>query len=306
VKGVGGVGAANQLSNSQQVSQLATNSRQENSFALNANSVPSTQSTPVAPGRSIHGAAVPSTSKTLDVQSGAAAPSVSNGQRQDQGQAQNQQPDLKQAQQQPADVEHADAYSEGDKALSKAKPATEQVEVTAAAPAIVDAASSPEPVLTARNIAPPPGLTWSITATGGLQRSLDNGKTWQDVSVTVSPATGARLMTEQVAVYGYEKKSPDKDKKDAKAAKEQASAAPVFRAVAVNGLDVWAGGSAGALFHSVDAGDHWTRIFPLAGSTRLTADITAIQFSDPEHGTVTTATSEVWATADAGASWQKH
>jgi hypothetical protein len=229
---------------------------------------------------------------------------VSNGQRQDQGQAQNQQPDLKQAQQRPTDVEHADAYSEGDKALSKAKPATEQVEVSAGAPAI-DAASSPEPVLIARNIASPPVLSWSITATGGLQRSLDNGKTWQDVSVTVSPATAPRLMTEQVAVYGYEKKNHDKDKKDAKAAKEQASGAPVFRAVAANGLDVWAGGSAGALFHSVDAGDHWTRIFPLVGSSRLTADITAIQFSDPEHGTVT-ATSEVWTTTDAGASWQKH
>jgi hypothetical protein len=305
VKGVGGVGAANQLSNSQQVNQLATNSSQENSFAFDANSVPSAQSTPVAPARSIHGAAVPSTSKTLDAQSGAAAPSVSNGPRQDQGQAQNQQPDLKQAQQQPADVEHADAYSESDKALSKAKPATEQVEVSAVAPAI-DAASSPESVLTARNIGSLPGLTWSITATGGLQRSLDNGKTWQDVSVTVSPATAPRLMTEQVAVYGYEKKNHDKDKKDAKAAKEQASSAPVFRAVAANGLDVWAGGSAGALFHSVDAGDHWSRIFPLVGSTRLTADIMAIQFSDPEHGTVSTATSEVWTTADAGASWQKH
>jgi hypothetical protein len=238
----------------------------------------------------------------VEVQSGAAAPSVRNGQRQDQGQAQNQLPDLKQSQQQSADVEHAYASSEGDKALSKAKPVPEQVEVTAAAPSI-DAVSSPEPVLTARNIGSLRGPTWSITSAGGLQRSLDNGKTWQDVSVTAIPAAVSGLVAEQVAVYGYEKKS--RDKKDAKAAKQQASGTPVFRAVSANGLDVWAGGSAGALFHSADAGDHWTRIFPLAGSTVLTADITSIQFSDLRNGTITTATSEVWTTADAGRSWHK-
>jgi len=303
VKGVGGVGAANQLSNNQQMNQLATNSPQEKSFAFNANSVSSAQPKPVAPARSMHGAAIPSASEMVEVQSGAVAPSVRNVQRQDQGQAQNQLADSKQAQQQSADNERADAYSESDKALSKAKPATEQVEVTAAAPSI-DAASSPEPVLTARNIASLPGPTWSIAAAGGLQRSLDNGKTWQDVSVTASPAAVSHLMAEQVAVYGYEKKS--RDKKDAKAAKQPASGTPVFRAVFANALDVWAGGSAGALFHSADAGDHWTRIFPLAGSTVLTADITAIQFSDPQHGIVTTATSEVWTTTDAGLSWQKH
>src|SRR5439155_27367003 len=136
--------------------------------------------------------------------------------------------------------------------LSKPTPATEQVVVTAAAPAI-DAASSPEPILTARNIGSLPGPTWSITATGGLQRSLDSGKTWQDVRVTASPAAVSGLVAEQVAVYGHEKKS--RDKKDAKAAKEKekASGTPVFRAVSANGLDVWAGGSAGALFHSADA-----------------------------------------------------
>ena len=110
-------------------------------------------------------------------------------------------------------------------------------------------------------------------------------------------------MAEQVAVYGYEKKS--RDKKDAKAAKEKASGTPVFRAVSANGLDVWAGGSAGALFHSADAGDHWTRILPLSGSTLLTTDITSIQFSDLQNGTITTATSEVWTTTDAGRSWHQ-
>ena len=101
---------------------------------------------------------------------------------------------------------------------------------------------------------------------------------------------------------GKEKKKP---KKDAKAAKQQASGTPVFRTVFANASDVWAGGSAGALFHSADAGDHWTRILPLSGSTLLTTDITSIRFSDLQNGTITTATSEVWTTTDAGRSWHQ-
>ena len=301
LKGLGGIGAANQLSNNLQ-NQLAANSPQKNSFAFNTYSVPSAPPKPVALARSTRGAPVPSVSEMVEVQSAAGAPSGRNGQRQDLGQLQDQLPDLKQSQQQSADVGHSDAYSDSDKALSKAKPATEQVVVTAAAPAI-DAASSPEPILTARNIGSLPGPTWSITATGGLQRSLDSGKTWQDVRVTASPAAVSGLVAEQVAVYGHEKKS--RDKKDAKAAKEKAGGTPVFRAVSANGLDVWAGGSAGALFHSADAGDHWTRILPLSGSTLLTTDITSIRFSDLQNGTITTATSEVWTTTDAGRSWHQ-
>jgi photosystem II stability/assembly factor-like uncharacterized protein len=38
----------------------------------------------------------------------------------------------------------------------------------------------------------------------------------------------------------------------------------------------------------------------------LTGDIVSIQFSDPEHGTLTTAVAEVWTTTDAGHSWQRH
>jgi photosystem II stability/assembly factor-like uncharacterized protein len=86
----------------------------------------------------------------------------------------------------------------------------------------------------------------------------------------------------------------------------QASAAPVFRAVSAAGSDIWAGGSGGALYHSTDAGDHWTRIFPFADSALLTADITGIRSVDPQHITIDTAASEVWATNDAGRSWQKH
>lgn len=309
VKGVGGIGAANQLSKNQQINQLETNSPTKESFAFLANSVPSAPPGAARPSRSASGVAVPSASGSLEGSLGAGASPLRDGQKQggqkqDEGQAQNRL-DRKPSQSQPGDKEQAYTYSEGDRTLSKAKPVPEKVEVSApaAAPAL-DAASSAAPLLAARNTATLQGPAWSITATGGLQRSVDNKKTWQDVNVTAGPAAVSRLTTEEVAVYSHEKKS--RENKDAQAAKLQAGAAPVFRAVAASGLEVWAGGSAGALFHSADAGDHWTRIFPIAGSTPLTADITAIRFSDPQHGTVTTAISEVWTTADAGASWEKH
>lgn len=80
---------------------------------------------------------------------------------------------------------------------------------------------------------------------------------------------------------------------------------PVFRALAANGLEVWAGGSEGALYHTVDGGNRWTRVAPSTDGVSLTGDIIGIQFSDPRNGTVTTSTAEVWTTSDDGQSWSK-
>jgi photosystem II stability/assembly factor-like uncharacterized protein len=83
------------------------------------------------------------------------------------------------------------------------------------------------------------------------------------------------------------------------------AAALTFRAVSAAGAEVWAGGSPGALFHSQDAGIHWTRVFPASGSTGLTGDILTLEFADSLHGKLSTSTSEAWTTADAGQTWQK-
>jgi photosystem II stability/assembly factor-like uncharacterized protein len=37
----------------------------------------------------------------------------------------------------------------------------------------------------------------------------------------------------------------------------------------------------------------------------LTGDVVRIEFPDPQHGTVTTSTPEIWITTDDGQSWQK-
>jgi hypothetical protein len=139
---------------------------------------------------------------------------------------------------------------------------------------------------------------WSINAAGALQRSLDHGSTWQTVDVNANLVLDAASL--QVSAQTSRSKA-----KDAGKATKRDTAALSFRAVSAAGTEVWAGGSAGALYHSQDAGIHWTRVFPAAGSTGLTGDILTLEFADLQHGKLCTSTSEVWITADAGQTWQK-
>jgi photosystem II stability/assembly factor-like uncharacterized protein len=107
---------------------------------------------------------------------------------------------------------------------------------------------------------------WTLTSDGTLQRSLDSGKTWETIPVS-----------------------------------SQAN----FRALAANGLDIWVGGAKGALYHSSDAGQHWTQVRPIANGELLSSDIIGVEFPDPQHGTLSTSAQETWTTDDAGLSWQK-
>jgi hypothetical protein len=105
---------------------------------------------------------------------------------------------------------------------------------------------------------------WTLSPGGAVQRSLDSGKTWQTIAVAGNV---------------------------------------VFRAIAANDSDVWAGGSAGALYHSADAGQHWTQVNVFLDGNPLTADIIRVEFSDSQHGRLVTSNDETWATGDGGASW---
>ncbi|HVP42383.1 MAG TPA: YCF48-related protein [Terriglobales bacterium] len=108
---------------------------------------------------------------------------------------------------------------------------------------------------------PTPVFRWSISDKGKLQRSRDQGRTWTPVL---------------------------------------ASEATVFRAVAVVGNEVWAGGSAATLLHSAD-GASWTRQ-TLPGAA---ADVVTLQFSDSQHGTARTADGVPWTTSDGGQHWTR-
>jgi photosystem II stability/assembly factor-like uncharacterized protein len=161
--------------------------------------------------------------------------------------------------------------------------------------------------LTARNLAqlsvPAPSRPprWTITSAGNLARSFDQGKTWQDVDVNASLAPAMSLN----GVGGISKAARAKDDYADKKAQKTALPSVTFRAVAAIGAEVWAGGSNGALYHSADAGGHWTQVVPSVGDAILSGDIVVLEFSDPQHGKITTSTAEIWITSDGGQTWQK-
>jgi Photosynthesis system II assembly factor YCF48 len=107
---------------------------------------------------------------------------------------------------------------------------------------------------------------WTLSTDGTLQRSRDSGRTWQTIPVANNVS---------------------------------------FRALAANGLNIWVGGAAGALFHSSDAGQHWTQIHLAANGEALASDIIGVEFTDALHGKLTTSTRQIWLTTDAGQTWQK-
>jgi Photosynthesis system II assembly factor YCF48/Putative zinc-finger len=101
---------------------------------------------------------------------------------------------------------------------------------------------------------------------GSVERSFDNGRSWQRVPV----AGGV-----------------------------------TFRVVFAMGSTIWAGGKAGALFHSNDGGRHWSAV-PLPRSARAIAgDIMSIQFADAAHGKVISSKGQTWTTTDGGQHWQE-
>jgi photosystem II stability/assembly factor-like uncharacterized protein len=142
-------------------------------------------------------------------------------------------------------------------------------------------------------------VRWAINAAGTLQRSFDQGNTWQPVDVNANLASApSSTSLEVVAKTSRAKKDTDK-------ALKRDGSSPVFRAVAAVGSDVWAGGFGGALYHSLNAGNQWIRVFLAPAGATLTGDIIRLEFPDSQHGKISTSTSEVWSTSDGGQTWQK-
>ena len=178
----------------------------------------------------------------------------------------------------------------GEEKVGRAKEPTD----TTVAPSQAEKAQAAAPAANSELVSSLPTARWAITSAGGLQRSLDQGHSWQDVNVKANAAAAAWSSFDAQA-------SPA----PAKAKDATNNASIVLRAVAANGVDVWAGGSAGQLYHSIDAGNHWSKVVPSAGDAVLTGDVVSLEFVDPQHGRVSTSTSEVWITGDDGATWQK-
>jgi len=207
-----------------------------------------------------------------------------------------------QAQSQDTESQDRSTYS----TVGKAK-APVEVETASAAPVTDSAAQQELPRqdgnITGRGfaLATTPTLQprWTISSTGGLQRSLDQGRTWQDVDVNANSAASLD------SLESFAKTSRENEKDANKKALKSGVATPTFRVVTALGSEIWAGGAAGVLYHSADAGSHWTRVLPSAAGTSLSGDIVSLEFSDPQHGKITTSASEIWTTADDGQTWQK-
>ncbi len=77
-----------------------------------------------------------------------------------------------------------------------------------------------------------------------------------------------------------------------------------FRSVAALGDDVWAGGVGGALYHSGDRGNTWTRVAVNLDGGPVTATITGIQLGAPRHVAVTIDSGARYISDDAGQHWR--
>jgi hypothetical protein len=114
---------------------------------------------------------------------------------------------------------------------------------------------------------------------GVLQRSLDHGQSWQNALHADHP----------------------------------------LLCYATHGMDVWAGGAAGTLFHSADGGTTWLQVQPSFEARQLSADVTHIDLpnnalpNDTQSYGVrrsqiafSTSNNEVWSSMDGGKTWTKN
>ncbi len=161
-----------------------------------------------------------------------------------------------------------DSYASSD--VVKAKAAVPTQASGASAPAFSPAGIPPQ---TSPSLMQSDSPRWAVTAIGGLQRSFDAGRTWQDVSVITTDGQSQNKI--------------------------------VFRAVAAVGPEVWAGGLGAILYHSSDSGTTWQQALPSTSGTQPAGDITQIEFSNSQQGKISTSAGETWTTSDNGTTWAK-
>lgn len=74
---------------------------------------------------------------------------------------------------------------------------------------------------------------------------------------------------------------------------------------ASSGEEVWAGGQAGALLHSIDNGTSWSPVAVAYSGQPLTSSVTHIDVSVPALVVLSTDSNETWTSGDSGKTWKK-
>jgi hypothetical protein len=174
-------------------------------------------------------------------------------------------------------------------AIEKAKPALQEKEVDEQEQKIPAAPVPGPPRLQARNVMSAgrlastakeslaPHVTWAIKA-GALQRSLDNGQSWQDALHADHP----------------------------------------LLCYASHDEDVWTGGQSGILFHSANGGVTWVHVQPSIKARQLSSGIIHIEVRNdelrgdlrdgvrgPAEILLSTSNNEIWSSVDGGKTWDK-
>ena len=137
-----------------------------------------------------------------------------------------------------------------------------------------------KPTMPARGLS---ARQWRITEDGHLEHLVS------------APASGATMAVQQGAQAGLAQNAQSAPQWTRALADQPVT----FRVVSVVGNNVWAGGNGGALFHSSDSGQHWSRV-ALSGETSA---VTSIRFDDAQHGTIICESGAQWGTSDGGTSW---
>ncbi len=175
----------------------------------------------------------------------------------------------------PGDTANSEATSEQKRIAdaieqSLLKPAPAVVPATPPRTSFREAEVTPETPSSALSITPAmrlqPRSGWRITQGGQLERSVAGSEEW------------SRVLADQPVT---------------------------FRVVSVIRNNVWAGGNGGVLFHSADGGTSWSKVPLNMGDQVEVGNITAIQFTTPQQGRITTEGGPPWTTSDGGKTWTK-
>jgi hypothetical protein len=154
--------------------------------------------------------------------------------------------------------------------------------------------------LIARNDAPPVEKAKPALPGSEVPRSEGNS---QPAQVSETPALG--LSSQQETVWRIAAGTLQRSVNDGQSWQEALHSEHPLLCYASYGKEVWTAGQAGILYHSVDNGITWVPAKPTFNSQPLDSDVTQIDLRNQSEITLFTLNGEIWSSTDGGNVWQK-